>query len=280
LQQLLTFVGQGTRAQFHNTVRPDFLQAKIIARGRDNAPLYIANWTYPIPAVPGPNTIYEIPIGTGYTYYIDTPAFYTMGEYTVIWFVRDFPQSAQDMEMQNIEVVNTSVLQLMTKLRMFIDKLQKKLGIVYAYRNEEIIAYLNQGLGTINQGVPPTYYTLTSIPSPIESLLITASLYWGLIAQRILYAETNFDFTGQTVSIGYNPGSDLDGMIDRLNTAVESQLRKTKEGIVRATSSVGFIATRPAKYRSGLIYKVGNIDGSQTGNSIFQLLSSYGILVE
>jgi len=194
LQQLLTFVGQGTRAHFHNTVRPDYLQARVMARGQDNKPMFIANWVYPVPANPGPGTIYEVPIGTGYTYYIDTPTFPAPGEYTVVWFVRDFPLSENEMEMQNIEVVNTSVLQLMTKLRMFIDKLQKKLGIVYAYRNEEIIAYLNQGLGTINQGVPPTYYTFTNLPTPLESLLITSSLYWGLIAQRILYGETNFDF--------------------------------------------------------------------------------------
>jgi hypothetical protein len=278
-QQRLAFVGRSKRLFFHDTVRPVSLSARLIAQGNDANPLYMGTFVYPPAPVPGPNDIIEVPDGTGYTYYFDTPPFPNIGTYTVLWFVRDFPLSEEDISAQNIEVVNTFVIQLMTRLRMYIDKVQKKLGIVYAYRDEELYAYLDEGLGTINQGVPPTYYTLQNLPTPMHSLLLMAAMMWGLMAQRILYTETNFDHSGQTVTLGYNPGADLDGIIDRMQTALSEQLRKTKEGVVRAQSPVGFLAARPIRYGRNMVFKVGRVtNNSPLGNNdIGLLLSTYGI---
>lgn len=276
LQQLLTFVGEGIRINFLNTVRPELLRVKVIPRGADSSILHFANWVFPVPVVPTPNNLLEVERDNAYVYYTDVPAFTSAGEYTAVWTVRDFPDSQQDIELQAIEVIGSGTFQLMKSLRMLIDKLQKKLGIVYAYSNEDIIEYLKRGIGTLNQFTPPTNYTAATLPPALESLGIMAAAVWGLTAQRILYAETNFDFTGQTVTLGYNPGQDLDGIIDRLNTAVTEQTSKTKSSLIRAGSAAGFISTRPQRYRSGIPYKVGQISGTQTAN-IFQVLSSYGI---
>lgn len=276
--QKICFVGRSKRVFFHNTTRPYSLSAQLIAQGMDATPLYAGSFRYPAPQAPGPNDIVEVPCGTHYTYYFDTPKLPVIGHYTVLWFVRDSELGEEYEEAMGIEVVNTSVIQLMTWLRMYIDKLQKKLGIVYAYRDEEIYAYLNQAIGTINQGVPPTSYTLQSVPSPLQSLLLMAAIMWALIAQRLLYAETNFDFSGQTVTLGYNPGQDLDGMIDRMNQAIQDQLRKTKEGLVRASSNVGFLAARPVRYREGMVFRVGPVNaGAQTGDALYQLLALAGL---
>jgi len=280
LHQLLTFVGDGIRIKFENTVRPDLLRVKVVPRGSDNSPIHAATFTYPVPNPPGVNNLIEISKDTHYVYYTDVPKFASVGEYTAIWNVRDFPESQQDIELQAIEVINSSTFQLMKSLRMLIDKLQKKTGIVYSYSDEDIIEYLKRGIGTLNQYTPPTNYGLTSIPPPLESLGILAAAAWGLTAQRILYAETNLDFSGQTVTLGYNPGADIDSIIDRLNSMVADQSAKTKGGIIRAQSNQGFIATRPQRYRSGLLYKVGDLQGSQSTNTIFQIMNAYGIPID
>lgn len=194
LQQLLTFVGEGIRINFANSVRPDSLKVKVVPRGQDFSPLHVANWTFPVPVIPGPNDLKEIQRGNEYVYYTDVPIFPAVGEYTAMWNVRDFPESSPDMELQSIEVISSATFQLMKSLRMLIDKLQKKLGIVYAYTNEDIIEYLKRGIGNINAFTPPTFYNLSTIPAPLESLAIMASAVWGLTAQRILYAETSFEF--------------------------------------------------------------------------------------
>jgi len=279
-QQRLCFVGRSKRVFFHNTVRPVSLSARVIMQGNDANPMYVGNFVYPLPLVPGPNDILEVEDGTGFTYYFDSPVFPTIGHYTVLWFVRDFTLAEEDISAQNVEVVNTYVIQLMTWLRMYIDKLQKKLGIVYAYRDEEIYAYLNQGLGTINQGVPPTSYTLEGVPTPLQSLLLMAAMWWGLTAQRILYTETNFSFSGQTVTLDYNPGADLDGIIDRMNTTIEAQLRKTKEGVMRAQSNVGFLGARPLRFGRSMVFKVGHVSSNNplSNQDLGQLLSTSGII--
>jgi len=277
LQQLLTFVGEGIRITFTNTVRPDSLKVKVVPRGSDFSPLHVASWTYPVPVVPTPNNLLEVQRDNAFVYYTDVPMFPSVGEYTAMWQVRDFPESSQDMELQAIEVISSSTFQLMKSLRMLIDKLQKKLGIVYAYTNEDIIEYLKRGIGNINAYTPPTAYNLSTLPVPLESLGIMAAAVWGLTAQRILYAETNFSFSGQTVTLEYNPGAEIDSIIDRMNTAVNEQAAKTKGGIVRAGSSAGFISTRPQRFRSGLVYKIGSVSGTATNANVVQVLTSYGL---
>ena len=127
--QVLTFMGRSARVFFHSTVRPLSLSAQVIPQGRDSNPIYVGNFIYPQPVSPGPNDIIEVADGTGYTYYFDTPKFPYVGHYTVLWFVRDTLLSQEDQSAQNIEVVNTYVIQLMTWVRMYIDKLQKKLEV-------------------------------------------------------------------------------------------------------------------------------------------------------
>jgi len=280
LQQLIVPVGDSIRVKLTNTVRPDFLRVKVVPRGQDMSPIHVANWTFPQPIPAGPSDLKEIERGNAYVYYTDTPVIMSVGEFTAVWSIRDFPDSEQDTEMQAIEVFSTSTFQLMKSLRMLIDKLQKKLGIVYAYTNEDILEYLKRGVGTLNQFTPPTYYDVNSIPAPLESLALQAAAVWGLNAQRLLYAETALDFSGQTVTLGYNPGSDIDGVIDRMNTAVNDQAAKAKGGIVRASSAAGYISTRPQRFRSGLLYKTGLISGASTNANVVQVLSSYGIALD
>ena len=93
-----------------------------------------------------------------------------------------------------VQVISTTAAHMINSLRMLIDKLQKKLGLSFAYANEDIYEYLVEGTKLINSYWPPSNYTTSAPPNSIEAFIIIAGAWWGLTAQRILYAETNLSF--------------------------------------------------------------------------------------
>jgi intein/homing endonuclease len=194
LQQFLTFVNTPIRLFFKNTVRPSTLSVNFFAKGVDGSPLFTAYLTYPIPNPAGPYDLLETQIGTGFTYYIDTPSIALPGSYSALWQVRDTVVSSLDFEHQVVQVIATNVAHMMNSVRMLIDKLQKKLGLAFAYANEDIYEYLSEGMKLINSYWPPSNYNVNAPPNSIEAFIVLAAAWWGLTAQRILYAETNLNF--------------------------------------------------------------------------------------
>lgn len=195
LQQFMTFAGYPLRLIFNNTVRPNQLNVSVFAKGNDGNPLFTAALTYPIPNPAGASDLQEIDDGAGgFTYYVDTPPITIAGAYSALWSCRDTVVSQLDYEHQVIQVVKTTTMHRINSIRMFIDKLQKKLGLVFAYSNEDMLEYLTQGTNIINSYNPPTVFDYNSPPPQLEALIILAGVWWGLNAQRILFAETNLNF--------------------------------------------------------------------------------------
>jgi len=194
LQQFLSFVNSPIRLFFKNTVRPVDLSVKIFMKGQDASPLFMASLVYPIPVPSNPTDLLEIEDGTGFTYYVDAPAITIAGSYSALWQVRDTALSQLDFEHQVVQVISTSSAHMINSLRMLIDKLQKKLGLSFAYANEDIYEYLLEGTKLINSYWPPSNYSVSAPPNSIEAFIILAGAWWGLNAQRILYAETNLSF--------------------------------------------------------------------------------------
>lgn len=275
LQQFMAFINSPIRLIFRNTVRPESLQLRLFIKGRDATPLFAAAFTYPVPSPAGASDIQEIEDGTGFTYFVDTPALTFAGAYSALWQVRDTTVSPLDFEHQVVQVVSTTTAHLMNSLRMLIDKLQKKLGLVFAYTNEDILEYLNEGMKLVNSYWPPTSYSVnTAPPDSIEAFIILAGGWWGLTAQRILYAETNLSFSGQSVTLDYNPGADIDSIISSFKETLDNSVSKAKQQILRNSSGVGAISTRPYRYRTNIVFPVS----SGPGNTAFIRLQQLGLL--
>jgi len=270
LQQLLTFSGETIRVSFQNGVRPDALSVRVCPRGQDDSAIHVANF---LPPSVGPNYLREIETENTYLYVTDTPRL-SAGEYSAIWSVRDTPVSQMDFEHQIIQVIPPSLMFLVKSIRMVVDKLQKKLGIVYAYTNEDMIEYLNRGIAEVNAVPPFTSFNPNNIPAPMENYIIMSASWWALFAQRILYAETNMNFSGQTVTLEYNPGADLEGLMSALKESLNAGLAKAKLAFSRAKSSVGSVAVRPYTNRPQLVFKQGRGPSTQ----ITALLAEIGII--
>jgi intein/homing endonuclease len=194
LQQFMTFLNTPLRLVFKNTVRPDSLQVKLFPKGQDNSPLFTAGFTYPVPDPAGTTDVQEFSDDTGFTYYVDTPPIVRAGSFSALWQVRDTPISQQGFEHQVVQVITTKVAHQINSLRMLIDKLQKKLGLAFAYSDEDMLEYLQEGTKLINSYWPPSEFNVASAPDSIEAFIILGGAWWGLTAQRVLYAETNLSF--------------------------------------------------------------------------------------
>ena len=309
-QQYLTFIGEPIRLKFVSTVRPDFLQVKVTRRqfasgtqqygfpyvtnaalanamtlANQNSMLpagtatptnvlHVASLVTPQPATPTGTELHEVVMGNHYVYYTDTPPFAYGGDYAALWSVRDTPVSQTDLEHQIIEVVTDDHMYLVKSLRMVVDRLQKKVGIVFAYTNESLIEYVKQGVSLLNGYTPPTSYTVTNLPSALESFAILAAAWYTLQAQRVLYAETNLSFSGQTGTLDYNPGADIDGVMQAMKDTLDNQLRATKKNLFRQAMGVGSVATRPLNFRHNLVYKTS----AGRGMDLINRLAEFGLL--
>jgi intein/homing endonuclease len=194
LQQFLSFIKTPVRLFFKNTVRPSELSVKFFPKGQDGTPSFAAYFTYPVPSPITATDIVEFEDGTGFTYYADTPPVSLAGSYSALWQVRDTPISQVDYEHQVVQVVTSSAMHMVNSLRMLVDKLQKKLGLSFAYANEDLYEYILEGTKLVNSYWPPSNYSASSPPNSIEAFIVLGAAWWGLNAQRILYAETNLSF--------------------------------------------------------------------------------------
>jgi hypothetical protein len=279
-EQYLAFVGDPVRIMFENTVRPDFLRVVVTPREQDTIIVQQASLTYPIPVTPSPTDLIEVQQGTGYTYYFDVSSFDTIGEYAAKWVVRDTALSPIDSEFQPITIISTNMMFMARSLRMLIDKLQKKLGIVFAYNNETLVEYLRMGNQVINAYWPPTSVTLeqatasNSSTKPLEAFIVLAAAWWGLGAQSALYSETNLDFSGQTTTLGYNPAGEIESLRGTFKEVLDNQVSNTKKNLMRWASSVGSVATRPYRYRTNQVFPIS----SGTGQEILETMVTLGIL--
>lgn len=214
----------------------------------------------------------------GYTtFYADTSDL-SVGCYIATWTVRETPISPAQNFVQQIRAPENQFWFFQPSLRMLIDKIQKKEGHVQAYSDSDMYEYFLRGLDIVNQANPISGWTFGAIPviGGFESYLIAAAAWWGLQAQFLAEGELQFDFTGQTVTLGVNRTAAYTDAIARLGEYLKTELPRTKRNWLRRTS-VGSLASRPYDYGiTSLVTPV--FRGAGGTNQILPLMSRIGLL--
>lgn len=103
-------------------------------------------------------------------------------------------------------------------LRYYADKAQKRDDSVRHYFDEDYYEALKKGLEELN-GYPPqvTGWTFATFPyQGMQHFLTVASARWLLRSQYIMAGELQIDFSGQTVTLNYDPTQYYDTEIGRL----------------------------------------------------------------
>jgi len=215
-----------------------------------------------------------------HVFYVDFPKTLTnVGMYQAIWTVREKPTCPQNHFFQMIVVPNRCFLNFIPSMRMFIDKLQKRMGQIQAYTDADLIEYLTQGLNIVNSWHPNTIaFDVCALPPELQPFLLIAAALWGLNAQHIMETELQFSFGGQTVTLDYDHTGGYDSAIGRMQQYLESSpgLGNVKQGIMRRATPTGIVAVRPTSYRGlyNFVYRVESINSQ----NIPQLLSLFGLL--
>jgi hypothetical protein len=200
--------------------------------------------------------IIEVEEQNMFTYYFDTPDITALGEHQIIWSVRQTLTSARDTIIQQLVVPPAVFWSLVPPLRTLIDKLQKKSGTVYAYRDADIYSYFSMGVGYLNSASPVSNWDLRTFPynSMTMRFLIEATALAALQAQQITAIELNFSFSGQSVTLDQDLVGGLGEVIQRLLDDVFSgnpgSWAKAKVGYIRAVTPIAHVANRIMGRRS------------------------------
>jgi hypothetical protein len=196
------------------------------------------------------STVTEIQEQNLYAYVFDTPALTQLGEYQIVWDVRQTPTSEGDSIIQKLFVPPPVFFSLNPSLKTLIDKLQKKQSSIHQYNDADTYEYFLRGIGILNGVSPVTNWDWCSFPfNPMTTrYLIEAAALWALNAQHILAGELQFSFSGQTVTLDVDHtalySEITQKLLDDLTGDGKGAWPATKVGYFRATGPIAHVANR------------------------------------
>ena len=219
-----------------------------------------------------PGDIEEVIDDQGYLYIYNVDS-YLVGksqEYIAVWEVRRSKISKPEFLYEKIVCITPKHLKYIPDIRMLIDKFQKRLGRRHAYEDEDIVNYIDHGLGIVNLWHPQTSWSLQVLPREMDTYLVACSCWYALNAQYLLEVDHQFSFTGQTVTLEVDRTSGIDSSISRLMEFINTGMSKTKLALVRASTPMGVVALRPA--RPAIINRVFRIHEGFITPSVMELI--------
>lgn len=226
------------------------------------------------------NGIQLSPNGDSMVYYYDIAAalINQCTNFDIIWKTRNSVAEPQEFIYQNLTVITPKILMLITCLRMLIDKLQKRMGIVQAYEDSDIVEYLARGAELVNAHYPTTYFGFQTIPGALTVHHLLYSGWYALQAQGLLSTELAFNFSGQTVTLDYDQSGGLADIAGRWQEFLNTTLSPAKMSLVRRNSPVGTVAGRQYRITDINLYtfKTSSLQGGT--NNIMSQMTTLGLL--
>ena len=271
-QKYITLAGQEVRLRLSLTHEPDDLGVALFQGNNDQNVIFSAPKT----------SLTKVRNGNEYVFYVDLPANTTMlnTDYSIIWKIRRTPTDTQQYTYQSLRAIGPATLNLITSLRMLIDKFQKRLGTVQAYEDSDIVEYLTRGSELLNGNFPLTNYSYSTMPGQLSVFHILLSAWYALNAQQILEIDLGFDFSGQSVTLNYDHAGALSDVMGKWQEYVSTNLTAAKMQILNAQGSVGTSAGRGYRFTQNFTYKVASLgtSGVVTPNSVIGQMNTLGLL--
>lgn len=277
----LTLAGDAVRILYRVTVLPYKTRLRLIMRGNDANAVVQDQLDFSDPAHPeGLGNVKYAKDGDSYVLYYDLPEGVTLANtcYMALWNIQETAFTPAYTEFQLVTAVSTSVLPLITSLRMLIDKFQKRLGRIVSYEDSDLLEYIGRGVSLVNVQYPTTGYTLNDIPDPLLTYVLLAAGWYGLQAQKILLAELNFNFSGQSVTLTLDSQSGIDSAASTMQAMFNQGLAAAKMTYVRQARGMGTVSVRGYGQRAStdLVYPIWRSHGS--GVDFLSLLGKIGLL--
>lgn len=213
-------------------------------------------------------------------YYVDTSNAEGSGVFNVVWRSRQTAVSPQQITVQQLRVPELTFWTFQPSLRMFLDKIQKKVGMVQAYSDSDLYEYTLRGMGMVNQYNPVTTWSLNGFPPGMgfEEFMLLAACWWGLNAQYLSEGELAFSFSGQSVTLDVDRTGTYESAMSRIKEHLDTFLPKAKSTWLRR-SSTGVSAGRP--YNFGLnntVQRVMTQSGSANNTNFNGVFINLGLM--
>lgn len=271
-QKYVTLAGQAVRLRITLDHEPDDLGVALFQGNDESNVLFSAPKT----------SLTKVRNGNEYTFFVDLPASTTLinQKYSIIWKTRRTLTDTEQFTFQSMSAIGPATMNLITSVRMLIDKFQKRLGTVQAYEDSDIVEYLERGGELVNAQFPITYYSFGNMPSALNVYHIMLSSWYALNAQQLLEIDLGFDFSGQSVTLNYDHASALADVMSRWQEFIKENLTAAKTSILNATGSVGTSAGRGYRLTQNMTYKVASLgtSGTVTPSSVIGQMNTLGLL--
>lgn len=272
-QKYITLSATEVRLRLTLDSEPDDLGVAVFQGNDENNAVFSAPKT----------SLTRIKSGNEYTFFVDMPSTVTQNvneKYSIIWKIRQTPSSTQQFAFQSMQTVGPATLNLITSVRMLIDKFQKRIGTIQAYEDSDIVEYLERGGELLNGHFPLTYFGFSTIPSALSVYHIMLSAWYAINAQQLLEIDLGFSFSGQSVTLDYDHSGALSDVLGRWKDYIDGNLTAAKTQILNATGSVGSSAGRGYRFTQNYTYKVASYgtSGTATPSSVIGQLNTLGLL--
>jgi hypothetical protein len=274
----LTLAGSELQLLYCTTVQPYFASVKLLMRGQDDHP--VADGEFDSTQAPGSQGDIEVrKDGDSYVLCFDVDEEVTKinTAYIALWKIQETEFSVPRFEYQVVVSITPSMFPMMVHLRMLIDRFQKRLGRLQAYEDSDLLEYISQGTRQVNLSYPTTSWPVHQMPDDLSSLVLLAAGWWGLQAQQLLETDLDFNFSGQSVTLGVDRVSKLDSVARNMMELFNKQIAPAKMAYVRKARGVGTFAGRSYSYRNqyNYVFKISSLGSSSL---LLNTLAKIGLL--
>lgn len=167
------------------------------------------------------------------------------------------------MHVENVlvRIVSNNFWKLYPSLQMLLDRARKRPDMINSYTDSDYYEAITRGIAMVNISAPQmTNWTLEDFPLggrywgqyDLSHYLLAGAALWLLQAQIVAYGEIGFNFTGQTVTLDYDPSVALGGVIESFLNELNVKLPRAKNLIVKATHHMAIVGIRQQFYNHQL----------------------------
>lgn len=160
-----------------------------------------------------------------------------------------------------VRIVPNNFWRLYPSLQIQLDRARKRPDMINSYSDSDYYEAICRGIAMINIAPPQvTNWVLEDFPLggrywgqyDLSHFLLAGAGIWLLQAQTVAYGEIGFQFTGQTVTLDYDPSGNLGGVIESWLNEINLKLPRAKNLIVKATHRTAHIGIRQQFYNHQL----------------------------
>ncbi len=273
-QKYISMAGTDVRLRISLQAIPDSISVAVFQNMDQQSPIFVANSSQLMRA--------STANSNEHVFYIDLPGGLTNinYKYSIVWKVRRTPTDTESFTYQVLTTVGAYTLNLITSVRMLIDKFQKRLGTVQAYEDSDIVEYLERGMELLNSSFPLTNFQIGATPGALNVFHIMLSSWYALNAQQLLETDLGFSFSGQAITLDYDHASQLSDVMGRWKDYIDANLTQAKTQILNQQGSVGTSAGRGMRYTQTMTWKVASYGttGQMSPNSLMGQMNTLGLL--